>query len=142
MVYHDRTVAPDLPQETDIWKPSSTRNMDAPSVVALAEVPKPIPNDGEVLIRIHATTVTTGDWRARSLNLPAGFGLFGRLFFGVFGPRKPILGTELAGEVEAVGIAVTRFKVSDEVLAFTGAHFGCHAATGMRHARLYLEEHS
>ena len=82
-----------------------------PNVVALAEVPKPTPGDREVLIRIHATTVTTGDWRARSLNMPAGFRFLGRLFFGVFGPRKPILGTELASEVEAVGDSVTRFKV-------------------------------
>jgi NADPH:quinone reductase-like Zn-dependent oxidoreductase len=98
-----------------------------PNVVALAEVPKPVPNDREILIRIHATTVTAGDWRARSLSLPTGFGLFGRLFFGVFAPRKPILGTELAGEVEAVGSAVTRFKVGDQVFAFTGASYGCHA---------------
>jgi NADPH:quinone reductase-like Zn-dependent oxidoreductase len=99
----------------------------APDVVALADVPKPAPKDHEILIRIRATTVTTGDWRARSLNLPAGFGLLGRLVFGVFGPRNPILGTELAGEVEAVGSAVTRFKVGDEVFAFTGASYGCHA---------------
>jgi NADPH:quinone reductase-like Zn-dependent oxidoreductase len=98
-----------------------------PDVVALAEVPKPIPRDREVLIRIHATTVTTGDWRARSLSMPAGFRLFGRLFFGVLGPRKPILGTELAGVVEGVGSAVTRFKVGDEVFAFTGANYGAHA---------------
>lgn len=99
----------------------------APDVVALAEVPKPTPGDREVLIRIHATTVTTGDWRARSLIMPAGFGLMGRLVFGVFGPRKPILGTELAGVVEAVGKAVTRFEVGDQVFAFPGAAFGCHA---------------
>jgi NADPH:quinone reductase-like Zn-dependent oxidoreductase len=98
-----------------------------PGVVALAEVPKPTPKGREVLIRIHATTVTTADWRARSLDMPAGFGLLGRLVFGVFGPRKPILGTELAGEVEAVGNAVTRFKAGDQVFAFTGARYGCHA---------------
>ena len=98
-----------------------------PNVVALAEVPKPTPGRREVLIRIHATTVTTADWRARSLTLPAGFGALGRLFFGVFGPRKTILGTELAGEVEAVGDAVTRFKVGDQVFAFPGASYGCHA---------------
>jgi NADPH:quinone reductase-like Zn-dependent oxidoreductase len=98
-----------------------------PEVVRLAEVPKPAPKDHEVLIRIRATTVTTGDWRARSLHLPPGFGLLGRLVFGVFGPRKPILGTELAGEIEAIGAAVTRFKPGDEVFAFTGAQYGCHA---------------
>ena len=103
------------------------RNYGPPSVVALAEVKKPTPKDHEVLIRIHATTVTAGDWRARSLNMPAGFGFLGRLVFGIFGPRKPILGTELAGEVEAVGSAVSRFKVGDQVFAFTGAGYGCHA---------------
>jgi len=99
----------------------------SPNVVALAEVPKPAPKVHEVLIRVHATTVTTGDWRARSLEMPPGFGLLGRLVFGVFGPRKPILGTELAGEIEAVGKAVTRFKPGDQVFAFTGASYGCHA---------------
>ncbi|HZP18999.1 MAG TPA: NAD(P)-dependent alcohol dehydrogenase [Bauldia sp.] len=98
-----------------------------PGVVALAEVPKPSPKQNEVLIRIYATTVTTGDWRARSLHMPGGFGLMGRLAFGIFGPRKPILGTELAGVVEAVGKAVTRFKVGDEVFAFPGASYGAHA---------------
>ncbi len=98
-----------------------------PDVVALAEVPKPTVGDREVLIRIHASTVTTADWRARSLSLPPGFGLMGRLVFGIFGPRKPILGTELAGEVEAVGKVVTRFKAGDQVFAFAGASYGCHA---------------
>ena len=50
-----------------------TRTYGAPSVVTIADVPKPTPKDNEVLIRIHATTVTTGDWRARSLDMPAGF---------------------------------------------------------------------
>jgi NADPH:quinone reductase-like Zn-dependent oxidoreductase len=99
----------------------------SPDVLALAEVEKPTPKDTEVLVRIHATTVTTGDWRARSLKMPAGFGFMGRLAFGVFGPRKPILGTELAGVVEETGKAVTRFRTGDEVFAFPGAGFGCHA---------------
>jgi NADPH:quinone reductase-like Zn-dependent oxidoreductase len=98
-----------------------------PNVVALTEVAKPTPRDNEVLIRIFATTVTTGDWRARSLTLPPGFGFLGRLVFGIFGPRQPILGTELAGVVEATGKAVTRFKAGDEVFAFPGGKFGCHA---------------
>lgn len=99
----------------------------APGVVALARVPRPAPGDHEVLIRIHATTVTTADWRARSLTMPPGFGLLGRLVFGLFGPRKPILGTELAGVIESVGKAVTRFQIGEEVFAFPGASYGCHA---------------
>lgn len=98
-----------------------------PSVVALAEMPKPALRDNEVLVRIKATTITSGDWRARSLILPAGFGFLGRVVFGFFGPRQPILGSELAGVVEAVGKTVTRFKAGDEVVAFTGARMGCHA---------------
>jgi NADPH:quinone reductase-like Zn-dependent oxidoreductase len=74
-----------------------------PEVVELREVAKPTPKDDEVLIKIHATTVTAGDWRARSLEMPPGFGVMGRLFFGISKPRQPILGTELAGEIEAVG---------------------------------------
>ncbi|MCW5777283.1 MAG: NAD(P)-dependent alcohol dehydrogenase [Phycisphaeraceae bacterium] len=103
------------------------RRYGPPEVVALAEVPKPEPKDGEILIRINATTVTSSDWRARSLTVPPGFGLLGRFAFGVFGPRHPILGTELAGIVESVGRSVTRFKPGDEVFAFTGGKYGCHA---------------
>jgi NADPH:quinone reductase-like Zn-dependent oxidoreductase len=99
----------------------------SPDVLEVAEVPKPAPKANEVLIRIHATTVTTGDWRARSLEMPAGFRLLGRLVFGVLGPRQPILGTELAGVIEEVGRAVTRFQPGDEVFAFAGGSYGCHA---------------
>jgi NADPH:quinone reductase-like Zn-dependent oxidoreductase len=98
-----------------------------PDVVQLKEVEKPTPKDNEVLIKIHATTVTSGDWRARSLVMPAGFGFMGRLVFGVTKPRQPILGTELAGEIEAAGKDVSRFKVGDRVFAFSGAGMGCHA---------------
>jgi NADPH:quinone reductase-like Zn-dependent oxidoreductase len=99
----------------------------SPDVVELNEVPKPAPKDHEVLIKVHATTVTSGDWRARTLNVPKGFGLISRLFFGVTKPRQPILGTELAGKIESVGPAVSAFKVGDQVFAFSGASMGCHA---------------
>ena len=98
-----------------------------PEVVAIRNVPTPTPKDGELLIRIHATTVSTGDWRVRSLTLPPGFGPFGRLAFGLTRPRQPILGTELSGVVEAVGEGVSGFKVGDEVFAFGDAKMGCHA---------------
>ncbi len=93
----------------------------------MTEVPKPAPGDHELLIRVRATTVSSADWRMRSLELPRGFGLLGRLAIGISGPRKPILGTELSGEVEAVGRAVTSFKVGDHVFAFPGVGLGCHA---------------
>lgn len=98
-----------------------------PDVLQLKEVDKPTPKDNEVLIRTHATTVTSGDWRVRSLDVPAGFGLISRLVFGVSKPRQPILGTELSGDVESIGKDVSRFKVGDQVFAFTGASMGCHA---------------
>lgn len=98
-----------------------------PEVVMLAEVEKPVPGDRDVLVRVRAATVSSADWRARSLSMPPGFGLLGRLVFGVFGPRKKILGTELSGTVEAVGKAVTRFRVGDEVFAFPGVDLGAHA---------------
>lgn len=98
-----------------------------PEVVRVAEIPKPAPRENEVLIRIRATTVTSGDWRARSLIIPTGFRFLSRLFFGISKPRQPILGTELAGEIEAIGSAVTKFKPGDQVFAYPGATMGCHA---------------
>lgn len=108
-------------------KAMTYRQYGGPEVVTLSEVEKPTPKPNEVLIRILATTVTTGDFRARSLNMPAGFRLIGRLVFGIFGPRQRILGTELAGIVEAVGADVINFNPGDEVMAFTGGAYGSHA---------------
>lgn len=99
----------------------------SPDVLQIRDVEKPTPKTNEVLIRIHATTVTSGDWRVRSLNVPTGFGLLSRLMFGVFRPRQPILGTELAGVVEAIGNNVTRFDVGDPVFAYSDASMGSHA---------------
>ncbi|HEX7705231.1 MAG TPA: NAD(P)-dependent alcohol dehydrogenase [Thermoanaerobaculia bacterium] len=98
-----------------------------PDVLRFTEVPTPVPKDDEVLIRIHATTVTAADWRVRSLIVPRGFGLMSRLALGVSGPRQPILGTELSGVITAVGKAVTKFKPGDAVFAFSGIRMGCHA---------------
>ena len=98
-----------------------------PNVLKVRDVPKPVPGKTDVLVSVHATTVTSGDRLARSLDMPAGFGLIGRLVFGVFGPRRRILGTEFAGEVRAVGSRVTNFKPGDEVFAFPGAGFGGYA---------------
>jgi NADPH:quinone reductase-like Zn-dependent oxidoreductase len=98
-----------------------------PEVVEVRDMPKPVPKEGEVLIRVLATTVSSGDWRARSLIMPAGFGPLGPLVFGISRPRQPVLGTELAGVVEEVGASVTTFKPGDEVIAFAGAAMGCHA---------------
>jgi NADPH:quinone reductase-like Zn-dependent oxidoreductase len=99
----------------------------APDVLEVKEVDKPAPRDDEVLVRVRATTVSAADHRARSLDFPRGFALFGRLVTGIWKPRRPILGTELAGEIEAVGDRVTKFKPGDQVLAFPGLRFGAHA---------------
>ena len=93
----------------------------------IESVLKPKRKANEVLIRIRASTVSSGDVRARALRVPRGFGVFARPVFGILGPRKPILGTELSGEIEAVGSTVTRFKVGDAVFAFPGFDMGCHA---------------
>lgn len=95
----------------------------SPEVLELQEVPKPAPKDNEVLIKIHATTVTAGDYRVRSCTFPPGFRVIGRLAMGLNGPRKKILGGELSGEIEAVGKDVKTFKIGDQVFAFTGASF-------------------
>ena len=99
----------------------------SPDVLELREVEKPTPQDDEILIRIRATTVTTGDWRVRSLNVPTGFGLMSRLIFGITKPRKKILGSELAGEIEEIGKEVRNFNVGDQVFAFDDSGMGCHA---------------
>lgn len=103
------------------------REYGSPDVLRVREVEKPVPRDNEVLIKIHATTITAGDWRALTLKMPGGFGPVGRLFFGIRGPRQPVLGTELAGEVESVGKEVSRFKAGDRVFAFPGPRMGSHA---------------
>lgn len=98
-----------------------------PEVLQLIEVAKPTPRNHEILIKTHATTVTSADWRVRSLNVPVGFGFISRLVFGVSRPRQPILGTEIAGEIESVGKDVSKFKVGDQVFAFSDTGMGCHA---------------
>lgn len=101
-----------------------------PEVVQVKDIPKPTPKDNEVLIRNHATTVTRGDSRIRSFVVPSALEwLLGKLFLGVFSPRRKVLGMELAGEIEAIGKNVTSFKVGDQVFAstYTGYRFGAHA---------------
>lgn len=98
-----------------------------PEVLQFKEVERPTPKDNEVLIRTHATTVTSADWRVRSLNVPAGFGFVMRLVFGIKKPRQPILGSELAGVVASVGKGVRNFKIGDQVFAFSDTSMGCHA---------------
>ena len=107
----------------------------APDVLHIQEVAKPTPKDNELLIRNYATSVNYGDMIARrfslvspsEFNMPAPFWLFARLAFGLNKPKKQILGSEFAGEIEAVGKAVTRFKVGDQVFGYSGPNMGADA---------------
>lgn len=94
----------------------------APEVLQIQELTKPSPKSNEVLIRIRATAVTSGDCRLRAADPFAV-----RFFFGLFSPSKKVLGEDLSGEVEAVGSAVTRFKPGDQVFGAAGMGFGAHA---------------
>ncbi len=99
----------------------------APDGLQLQEVAKPAPKDNEVLIRIHAATVTAGDSEIRRLSFPIWLWLPIRIWLGFRNPRNRILGQELAGEIEAVGSHVKRFKAGDPVFAATGLGLGAYA---------------
>ena len=98
-----------------------------PEVLKLTDVPKPVPENNEVLIKIHATTCHIGDVRIRSFNVPFWQKIPFRLYLGLTRPKRPILGMELAGLVEAAGKDVKRFKPGDKVFACTGFVFGAYA---------------
>jgi NADPH:quinone reductase-like Zn-dependent oxidoreductase len=99
-----------------------------PDVLELREVEKPAPKEDEVLIRIYATTVTAGDCELRSMKLPIFISLPMRMWWGLRKPKgTSILGTELAGEIEAVGKDVKRFKEGDQVFGSAGMGFGANA---------------
>ena len=105
-------------------------NYGPPEVLQLKAVEKPTPRKNEVLIKVHATTVTIGDTIMRSFKLPTPRWqwIFARLYLGIRKPRRKILGMELAGEIEEVGQDVTRFEIGDSVFASTfAAGFGGHA---------------
>ncbi len=98
-----------------------------PEVLQLKEVEIPVPKDNEVLIRIYAATVTSGDYRSRSFAVPPWAWLPMRAMLGFRGPRKTILGSELAGEIESVGKDVKLFKKGDQVFGDFGWGSGAYA---------------
>src|SRR3989475_2105017 len=100
-----------------------------PDVLRLADVEQPVPAAGEVLVKVHATTVNRFDTATREANRRSGLAisLMSRLVSGIRRPRHRILGTEFAGEVEAVGAAASEFAVGDKVFGTSGLRFGAHA---------------
>ncbi len=98
-----------------------------PEVLELREMPVPRPKGRQVLVRVHATSVTLGDCEVRAFRLPGWIWLPARLAFGVTRPRQPVLGLEVAGEVVETGSAVTRFKIGDRIFGSTGFGMGTYA---------------
>ena len=103
-----------------------------PEVLRLKETEKPVPGGNEVLIKIHATTVNAADCNVRGLSyIPTGLGLLAKLMLGFNKPKIPIIGSVLAGEVQAVGNKVTTFKVGDHLYG-TGPELGAYAEYACR----------
>ncbi|MCU5374566.1 MULTISPECIES: NAD(P)-dependent alcohol dehydrogenase [Bacillus cereus group] len=98
-----------------------------PNVLQLQNIEKPIPKKNKVLVKIHATSVTTGDCRIRGFNSPLLFWIPMRIILGFRKPRKPILGVELSGEIEEIGTDVTQFKKGDQIFALTELNVGGYA---------------
>ena len=98
-----------------------------PEVLQLKEVEKPTPKDNEVLIKIHAAAVTVSDCIVRSGKVNILLWIPMRIFIGFRRPRKPVLGLELAGEIDVIGKDVKRFKKGDQIFALTGKGFGAYA---------------
>ena len=99
-----------------------------PEVLHLAEINKPAPGINELLIKVSASSVATGDVNIRGFTfVPAGLSILARLMFGLFRPQKKILGFEFAGVVEEMGKEVTQFKIGDPVFGIDGNNMGAYA---------------
>ncbi|WP_138731507.1 NAD(P)-dependent alcohol dehydrogenase [Modestobacter excelsi] len=103
------------------------RRFGGPDNVRVEELPRPPVGRDDVLIQVHTSTVSAADHRARSREVPRGLWLLAAVGIGAFRPKRPVLGMDVAGVVEAVGSEVTRFAPGDEVIAMLGGAFGGHA---------------
>ena len=106
-----------------------------PEVVEIKDVPTPAPGDGEVLVKAAATTVNSGDARLRAMNVPRGMRMAARLRLGLTKLRQPILGFEMAGQVQAVGAGVSGVQPGERVVVSRGFKMGCHAEFAVVSAR-------
>lgn len=103
------------------------RRFGPPEAVRIEEAATPLPGRSEVLIHVHASTVSAADHRARGRDVPRGLGVLAAPVLGIFRPRRRVLGMDVAGVVESVGADVTKFQPGDAVIAMLGASFGGHA---------------
>ena len=103
------------------------RQYGSPDVLQIQEVPKPIPGHNQLLVKIAASAVNSGDVRVRKLDVKGFMKIIMRLVIGISKPRKPILGTVYAGVIETVGDKVTKFKPGDKVFGMSGFDFSTHA---------------
>ncbi len=98
-----------------------------PEVIVIQDLPTPVPSEHQILVKVMATAVNSGDVRTRSLDAKGVLKFLMRIVLGWSKPRKPILGTVFAGTVEGLGSKVSKFKAGDKVFGMTGFRFGTHA---------------
>jgi len=98
-----------------------------PEVLKIVNIEKPKPNDNQILIKNYSTTVTVGDCRVRGFKVPPSFWLPARLTLGIIKPKNDILGGEFSGKIEETGKNVKKYRIGDEIFAFTGHNFGAYA---------------
>jgi NADPH:quinone reductase-like Zn-dependent oxidoreductase len=110
-----------------MMKAALTTAYGGPEVIRLAQVPRPVPNSGEILVRVHAAAVTAADVRLRSAVVPRGFGPMVRAMIGFHRPRRPVMGMFFAGTVEALGAGVTEYPSGTPVFGSTEMKGGAHA---------------
>jgi NADPH:quinone reductase-like Zn-dependent oxidoreductase len=106
---------------------ATIRRYGPPEVVAIEEMPDPVPGPGELLVRVSAAPVTAGDARIRALDMPPGFALLARPIFGLRRPRHPVFGWSFAGRVAGFGPGAAGFAEGGRVMGITGARGGAHA---------------
>ena len=109
--------------ETSTMKAAIHTAFGAPEVLQIKEIAKPTPKENELLIKVVSTSVTSGDARIRSMNIPFGFRFISKLMFGFSKPKHPIMGMNFAGVVKSIGSEVTNYKVGDEIFGSGNATY-------------------